>query len=265
MTRPLAGVAVVVTRPRAQAARFAALVSEAGATPLLLPALDIEPIELDAEARERLAPDAFDWTIYTSANSVESSLRQLPRPTRTRVAAVGRGTARALAAHGVAVHAVPATTADSEGLLALEPFATVGGRRILILKGEGGRTLLREELARRGATVVTGEVYRRVPAVPDAASRAALERACAGGRVVVAATSAESLAALLAAVPDGRLPSLRDTTLLVPGDRVAASARAHGWRGPLVVAVSAEDAAMAEALLESVTAGGPPGGPSPPA
>lgn len=265
MTQPLAGVTVVVTRPRAQAARFAALVSAAGATPLLLPALEIEPIELDAEARERLAPDAFDWTIYTSANAVESSLRQLPRPTHTRIAAVGRGTARALAEHGVAVHAVPDTTADSEGLLALEPFASVAGQRILVLKGEGGRTLLRQELERRGAEVVTGELYRRVAAVPDAASLAALERACSGSRVVVAATSAESLAAVLAAVPNDRLPQLRDTALLVPGERVAASARAQGWRGPLAVAASAEDSAMAAALPGSVSAGGPPGGRSPPA
>lgn len=265
MTRPLAGVTVVVTRPRAQATRFAALVSAAGGTPLLLPALDIEPIELDADARNRLSPDSFDWTIYTSANAVESSLRQLPRPVCTRIAAVGRGTARALAEHGVAVHALPATTADSEGLLSLEPFTAVAGRRILILKGEGGRTLLREALERRGATVVTGDLYRRVAAVPDSASLAALEHACATGRVVVAVTSADSLAALLAAVPDDRLPQLRETALLVPGERVAASARAHGWRGPRVVAASAEDTAMAEALPGSVAASSPPGGRLPPA
>jgi len=249
---PLAGVTVVVTRPRAQAARFAALVSAAGGTPLLLPALEIESIELDAEARARLAPDAFDWTIYTSANAVESSLRQLPHPARTRIAAVGRGTARALAERDIAVQAVPAATADSEGLLALEPFARVAGQRILILKGEGGRTLLREELERRGATVVTGDLYLRVAAVPDPASLASLGHACATGRVVVAVTSAESLAALLAALPDARLPRLRDATLLVPGERVAASARSHDWRGPLRVATSAEDAAMAAALPGSI-------------
>ena len=127
MTGPLAGVTVVVTRPRAQAARFATLVGETGAVPLLLPALEIEPVELDPAARERLTPDDHDWTIYTSANAVEASLRQLPRPTRTRIAAVGRGTARALASHGIVVHAVPATTADSEGLLALDAFASVAG------------------------------------------------------------------------------------------------------------------------------------------
>lgn len=263
MTRPHAGVTVVVTRPRAQAARFATLVSEAGARPLLLPALEIEAVELDAEARARCAPDAFDWTIYTSANAVESSLRQLPRPTRTRIAAVGRGTARALTAQGLVVDAVPTHSADSEGLLALEPFASVAGQRILILKGEGGRTLLREELTRRGAAVVTGDLYRRVPAVPDPVAIADLEQALESAAVVVAVTSAESLAALLATVSDARLPRLRDATLLVPGERVAAAARTQGWRGPLQVAASAEDAAMAVPLFEAVSIGLPPGGQPP--
>jgi len=260
---PLSGLAVAVTRPRAQAAGFAARVREAGATPILLPTLAIEPVDVDEAARARLVPDAFDWTIYTSANAVESSLLQLPRPVRTRVAAIGRGTARALADHGVAVHAMPTSTSDSEGLLALEPFMAAAGRRILILKGEGGRTLLREELERRGATVVSGDLYRRVPAAPDAAALADLGHALDTGAVLVAVTSAESLAALLAAIPQDRLPQLRDAGLLVPGERVASAARAHGWRGPLRIAASAEDAAMAAALIEAVSSGRPPGDPAP--
>jgi len=258
VTRPLAGVTVVVTRPRAQATRFAELMSEAGARPILLPALEIQPLALDARARDRLAPDAFDWTIYTSANAVECSLHQLPRPGRTRVAAIGRATARALGAHGIAVHAVPATTSDSEGLLALEPFVAPAGRRVLILKGEGGRTRLREALTARGATVVTGDVYRRRPATADGASLAALERACAGSRVVVAVTSVESLEALLAAVPDPVLPRLRDATLLLPGERVAAAARERAWRGELLVAPGAEDEVMAAALVAAQASGDPP-------
>jgi len=246
---PLAGVAVVVTRPRAQAVGFASLVSAAGATPILLPALEIEPVELDAAARERLAPDAYDWAIYTSANAVAQSLRQLPRPVRAQVAAIGRATARALEERGIAVHAVPAGPSESEGLLALAPFEAPSGQRILILKGEGGRALLREALVRRGAEVATADVYRRVPVRPDPAALAALRRACESGRVIVAATSAESLAALLAAVPDASLPRLRDAALLVPGARVADAARAQGWRGALIVATGAEDAAMAAALL----------------
>ncbi len=258
MTRPLAGVAVVVTRPRAQAAHFAGLVREAGGVPILLPALEIEPVELDAATRARLVPDDHDWTIYTSANAVECSLHRMPRPARTRVAAIGRATARALEAHGIGVHAAPAGASASEGLLAHEAFAAPAGRRVLILKGVGGRTLLREELARRGAEVVTGEVYRRVAAVPDEAALAEIEAAGARGALVVAATSAESLAALLESIPGARLPRLREAALLVPGERVAAAARAAGWRGPLTIAHSAEDAAMAAALAAAALPDGPP-------
>jgi len=257
VTRALAGVTVVVTRPAAQASSFAALVTQAGATPILFPAIEIEPIELDDAARARLAPDGFDWTVYTSANAVAPSLRQLPPPTRTRVAAIGRGTARALAARGIAVDAVPTTTAESEGLLALPPFLDVRGASILIVKGAGGRSLLHDELIRRGATVACAEVYRRVRATPAPAALAELKRASESEGLIVAATSTEVLSALLELAPGAQLPRLRDASLLVPGGRVAAAARAHGWRGPVIVAPGAEDSVMIEALAPA--AGGASG------
>lgn len=258
MTLPLAGIAVVVTRPRAQAAGFASLVLAAGGTPILLPALEIEPVELEADAIARLVPDDYDWTIYTSANAVEYSLRELPRPVRTRVAAIGRATARALEERGIPVQALPAGASESEGLLALECFAAPAGLRVLILKGQGGRTLLREELARRGAVVVTGDVYRRAAAVAEDAALDEIDAAGGRGPIVVALTSGESLAALLDSIPDRRLPRLRDCVLLVPGERVAAAARQLGWRGPLLVAGGAEDTAMAAALVSAFAPGGPP-------
>jgi uroporphyrinogen-III synthase len=259
VTRPLEGLVVVVTRPAAQAARFAERVAAAGGQPLLLPTLAIEPIDLDADARRQRIPDDFDWTIYTSSNAVEASLAQLPPPTRTRVAAVGHATARTLRQHGIAVAAVPTTTSDSEGLLALDCFADLRGRRVLILKGRGGRTLLREELARRGAEVVLGDVYERRRAVAGPAALDALREACDAGKAVVAATSAEVLAGLLELAPEERCPRLRDAALLVPGDRVAAAARELGWCGPIVVAQGAEDAAMADALVRGLAAGSSPG------
>lgn len=256
MTAPLAGVTVLVTRPRAQSARFAALVADAGGTPLLLPALEIEAIELDPTSCAHLAPDAHDWTIYTSANAVLHSIRQLPRPIRTKIAAIGHATARALQDQGLTVNAVPFGASESEGLLTLDAFAEPEGLRILIVKGEGGRRLLREELARRGAEVETAEVYRRVRARADEATLDELAHACGKGGVVVAATSAETLDALLANVPESRVRRLRDATLLVPGERVAAAARDRRWRGPMIVAAGAEDAAMAKALIDAAGSAG---------
>jgi uroporphyrinogen-III synthase len=257
VTDPLAGVVVVVTRPAAQAARFAAMAATAGAHPLLFPTIAIEPLLLDAAARERLAPDHYDWTIYTSANAVEHAASQLPRPQSTRVATVGKGTARALQERGIAVSAVPATTADSEGLLELPCFANLRGQSVLILKGRGGRTLLAGELARRGAEVALGDVYERRRAATDPAALAALRDACAAGRAVIAATSAEVLAALLDLVPEPHCPGLRDAPLVVPGSRVAAAAGDLGWRGRVTAAASAEDAAMLQAVTAAARGSAP--------
>ena len=260
MTPALEGLTVVVTRPARQAGPFVAMLRDAGADAILLPAIEIEPIELDAASRAGLAPDNFDWAVYTSANAVERSLQQLPRPSRARVAAIGRATARALDEHGIRADAVPQDGSDSEGLLALEPFADLRGQRILIVKGAGGRTLLRDELARRGAEVVLCEVYRRQPAAADPTALEALRSASGRARLIVAVTSGEVLGALLDAAPDGRLPRLRDAALLVPGERVAALARGLGWRGPLIVAPSAEDGVMFAALARHSECAGPSGG-----
>ena len=74
---------------------------------------------------------------------------------------------------------------------------------------------------------------------------------------MVAVTSVEILESLLQLAPESRVPHRADATLLVPGERVAAAARQHGWRGPIVVARSAEDEVMLDALIARRAAGGP--------
>jgi uroporphyrinogen-III synthase len=248
VTLPLAGLTVVVTRPARQAGPFIAGLLERGARAVAFPTIAIEPMDLPPSARDDLAPDAHDWVVYTSANAVEHSITRLGQPTRARVAAIGRATARALAAAGVQVDAWPELGADSEGLLAHPMLADVGGRRVLIVKGAGGRDALRAGLAARGARVATVEVYRRERADTPPDGLAALGPPRDAARTVVAATSVEVLESLLELVPEPRVPWLRDLTLLVPGPRVAAAARRLGWRGAVVTAPSAEDGAMLEAL-----------------
>src|SRR6185295_12379471 len=63
----------------------------------------------------------------------------------------------------------PQSGADSEALLAAPELADVTGKRVLIVRGEGGRALLGNMLAARGATVNYAECYRRVRPVADAA------------------------------------------------------------------------------------------------
>jgi uroporphyrinogen-III synthase len=258
VTQPLAGLVVVVARPARQAERFIGMLTERGATALPFPTITIEPVPLDAGVRAALGAHPIDWVIYTSTNAVEEALAQTGRLPQAATAAIGRATARAVEATGIRVDAVPTTGADSEGLLALPAFAAPAGRRIVIFKGVGGRDALRAELARRGAMVIVAEVYRRQPVVPAAGTLEKLANACAAESAVVAVTSVEVLQSLLQLAPEFRAPHLRDAVLLVPGDRVGAAARGHGWRGLVVCARSAEDEAMLDALIERRAAGGPP-------
>lgn len=247
---------MVVTRPAAQSGRFVASLQAAGAEPIAIPALVIEPLAPDPA---QLQAD-WDWLIFTSANAVEHC--PLPRSGKSRIAAVGRATARALAERGIAVDALPQQRFDSEGLLELPQFSAPLSCRILIVRGQGGRELLREELERRGAELGVAEVYRRRRAAADQRAHALVAEALAAGRhIVTAATSVEILEGLLGQLPDAIAGPLLGTTLLVPGERVASAAAQLGWRGPLIRATSAEDSAMLQAL-ERATSHGERSGPA---
>jgi uroporphyrinogen-III synthase len=248
VTLPLDGVTIVVTRPAAQAGRFLELARAAGAACIPYPTLQIDRIALGDATRALLRRRAWDWAIFTSANAVESALQQCPTPLAARHAAVGRATARTLEQHGIKVDACPAG-ASSEGLLELPEFAALAGRGVLLVKGSGGRELLRDALRARGADVLELAVYRRSVTAPTAAATAHLHDALTSTvPVVVVVTSVEVLQSLLDNVADDDQARLRSRTLLVPGPRVAAAGVRLGWTGPVVAAATADDEAMLAAL-----------------
>lgn len=261
MSAPLHGLTIVVTRPAAQAQPFLDLATRAGARCIAFPALAIERLPVPASVAEEVVRTPWDWAIYTSTNAVDAACEALGGrlPPARRAAAVGRATARALDRRGITVALRP-DTANSEGLLASEDLQSVAGAHVLLVKGLGGRDLLLETLASRGAQVRPLHVYRRTRGEPGAQARAELHAALVGvePRVVVVVTSAEVLDALLQLVDDGDAELLRSRPLLLPGPRVAATARQAGWRGAIVEAATAEDAAMLNALVEFAAQGPAP-------
>lgn len=248
---PLHGLKVLVTRPAHQAAPLAGKLRAAGALPLLWPALDIEPIGCDA-LPARLA--RADLAVFISPNAVEICAARLGTqalPPRLTVAAVGEGTARALRERmGRAPDLVPEGRFDSEGLLALPALAGMSGKRVLIVRGEGGRELLSDTLRRRGATVEYAEVYRRL--CPAKAPAEAYEALAAGGVGAITATSAEGLRNLLEMA--GPLADrLRELPLVVVSERMAAAAAGLGFRFTKV-ARSPGDEALVESLIDLAAA-----------
>src|SRR3954470_17932884 len=162
---PLHGTSVVVTRARAQASGLAARLRDLGARVGEAPAIRTEPLPAEL-------PDLadVDLVVVSSPNGA-ARLRELAGDARRLagclVAVVGPGTADAVRAFGIEPDIVPAR-AVSEALAAALP-TDVG--RAVVLRAEGGRTVVVEELRARGAEVVDVVAYRTVPESLDERTR----------------------------------------------------------------------------------------------
>ncbi len=192
----------------------------------------------------------FDVIIFTSANAVRFGASFLEQKRDLTLAAIGPATARALNQAGYRVAIQPGESFDTDGLLTHPRLEHVAGHRILMIKGVDGRQALQQELTRRGATVVSADVYERAPAIPGAAALAAVhERFAAGEMHVITATSLEVGRNLLdMATPELRAEFER-VHWLVPGERIAAGLRELGMQAPLLQAESAEDHDLVTALI----------------
>ncbi|MGD8574326.1 MAG: uroporphyrinogen-III synthase [Gammaproteobacteria bacterium] len=245
-TAPLAGAGIVVTRPVHQADRLCAMIEAAGGRALRFPALFIAPPADAAAAREAAGAAASDdWLIFTSTNAVEGMDSLGGIPERPRRAAIGRATAGALTALGRDVHCLPAGGHDSESLLATPPFDKPAGLEIAIVRGEGGRPLLGDALAERGARVHYVEVYRRERPAVDPSPL--LEWWRRGEVSAIAVASGETLTNLVSMLNEEGRRFLAGSQLVVPSARVVKMATPlHLERPPLIS--GAGDQAMVQTL-----------------
>lgn len=224
---PLRGRGIVVTRPAGQSGRLASLIAAAGGTPIVFPLIDIRPASDVTVARDRFGRiGEYDLVIFVSANAVEHGCALLPPgaalPSASCIAAVGVGTARALKAYGVSRVLLPAERYDSEGLLALPELTDVAGKRVLIVRGVGGRELLAATLAARGATVDYAECYERMPPSESPEPLMAAWRARALHAITI--TSSEGLRQLHGLLPEEGRAYLRATPLFVTHERMRETA-----------------------------------------
>ena len=252
VTGPLAGRTIVVTRPRAQAAALADAITAEGGAPLIFPLLEILPVADPRALATGVAglPSAA-LAIFISPNAVAHALPVILArghwPAGPVPAAVGQGTVKALAALGVTGCIAPRERFDSEALLALPELASdrVGGERIVIFRGDGGRELLADTLRARGATVECVSCYRR--AGPGGGVRILLERWRAGHLDALTVSSSEGLRNLLDLLDDEGRSFLVRTPVFVPHARIAENARASGLHE--IILTDAADAGILAGLL----------------
>jgi uroporphyrinogen-III synthase len=248
MTQPLAGRTVLVTRPAHQAAALAQRVQAAGGEAFVFSALAIEPVAANRLTAAHAHLGGADIAIFISPNAAQFGMAAIRThgglPATLRVFAVGPGTARALAEQGVEGVITP-DGQDSEALLALPQLQAVAGRRVVIVRGVGGRDLVADTLRARGAEVHFLECYRRTCPRADAAPL--LARWQTGGIDAVTVASAETLHNLAALLGEAGAPLLAVTPLFAPHEKIAAAARRFGIAH--VIATAGGDAGLLDGLV----------------
>jgi uroporphyrinogen III methyltransferase/synthase len=225
-SRPLFGHTVVVTRARDQTSVLVARLRAEGADTVEMPVIRIlEPA--DAGAARRAAAGAlrngtYEWVVFTSANGVGrvfADVRDARDFGGVRVAAIGAGTARALAAQGIVADLIPERFV-AESLLEAFPDPPAGsGHRVLLARAAVARDVLPEGLRARGWEVDVVDAYRTVVAGVSDRQREAVARAD-----VVTFTSSSTVDRFLEAVGPGLVPPV----VACIGPVTADTARARG-------------------------------------
>ncbi len=251
--RPLFGLTVAVTRARAQASGLSARLGALGAEVVEAPAIRIvaRPRDRGEVAAAVGRVEDYSLVCVTSPNGAELLLDALAGADRdaralagATVAAIGPGTARALAARGIRADVVPERSI-AEALVEALADVAVEGRRVLVARAAEARDVLPDALQERGAVVDVVALYDTVPEPLGAPALDGLARA--DYVTFTASSTVDSLLDALAAAgasfpPRARLVSIGPVTSDTARDRgleVAVEAERHDLDG-LVEALVAD-------------------------
>ena len=232
--RPLAGVRVLVTRPRELVSSLAGLLREKGAEVLELPAIRTVPVKdmtaVDATI-EDLSEGGYDWLVFTSPSGVSIflerliALRDLRALGGVKLAAIGQGTQKALFKYGLRADFLPSVY-DGETLGRELRAVCAPGSRILIPRAAIGNPELIEELTQgENLTITDVSTYDTVYESSDVIDeRGEIER---GDVDFAVFTSASTVRGFAAAVKDVDFARVNAVCI---GRQTAAEAQKRGMR-----------------------------------
>lgn len=164
---PLKGRTILVTQAPHQAKRFSHLLKKKGAHVLQCPTIDILSYETKEMVKILKAVKEYDWLVFMSQNAVSYFFDQLKRHKisksvlrSVKMSAIGKTTKESLKQYKLRVHLTPPVYESFE--LANAFKGKIEGKKFLIVSSVNGRTVLADELKRRGAVVATLSVYKTI-------------------------------------------------------------------------------------------------------
>ena len=166
--RPLFGQSIGITRPLHQCDAIAKKVIELSGQPVIMPLIEINPVDEAALARvdETLQQlEEFQWLIFTSVNGVAAFMKRLWEIGgdgrwlgHLKIAAIGSSTAESLEQHSLRADVVPDSFRAEA--LAAELAPQVKDCNVLWARANRGRDVLPITLTEAGANVTECVVYR---------------------------------------------------------------------------------------------------------
>ena len=248
---------ILVTRPRHQASQLCELISNSGGKSILFPTIEVRPI-LNSETLSNSFRniEKYDFIIFVSRNAVEVTfenyLNHKNITDKQQVFSVGSGTVSVLSEFKIANIMHAGIQADSESLLLIPELAQelVFNKKILIVRGVGGRELLADSLKKRGAKVDYAEVYVRC--LPDYGIQECREIWQNDNPDAVLVSSNEGLENLVKLTAEEDRKLLFKTPLVVMSARNADLAKETGFASKIKVAKEKSDEGLLSALQELV-------------
>jgi len=229
---PLAHKRILVTRAAHQAGNLSEGLRAAGAEPVEVPVLEIQPPAsfdpLDVALRNL---NTYDWLVLTSANAVQSLADRSatcgivftgPKP---QIAAVGKASAEAARRAGFMVSLTPEEYIAESLIESLADLAA--GQRVLLARAAIARDLIPDTLRATGAVVDVVDAYQN--AIPQDAP--AKLRAALASRIDAATFTSSSSVSHLAKVASaaGIAFPFAGVRAISIGPVTSGTLRGHGW------------------------------------
>ncbi|KOY22671.1 uroporphyrinogen-III synthase [Vibrio parahaemolyticus] len=221
--------AVLVTRPGEQGSALCSLLERHGISAHHHPLIDIVADLTDMHLTTHLHQAQI--VIAVSRHAVQCAQQILTSngaswPKQAVYLAVGQKTAHYLSKCTQQKVHYPEVS-DSEHLLRLPALQNVEQQQVLILRGNGGRELIKDALVRRGAKVHYSETYKREFIPFDPVSCVSLWKTLQIDQIVV--TSGEQLDYLCSQLTSEQLTWLNQQKLYIPSQRIADIAIQRGF------------------------------------
>lgn len=152
---------ILITRPGLAGKKLCQTLESVGVKTVYFPTLLIESVKIDLTSSTNLLKIA-NIIIFISASAVHYAYEAglLNNLGKAEIAVIGEATAAALKKLDIKVDICPHEF-NSEGLLRHDLLQSVCAKKIVIIRGQGGREFLANALKEQGATVDYLEVYKR--------------------------------------------------------------------------------------------------------